>query len=87
MKNIFKYAILLTSATTIVSPAFAQNAVEEPTEEPTNRAKTDSGMIIVTARKQNETALEVPASITILDADAMATKNITKANELTGIVP
>ncbi len=83
MESIVKYAILLTGVAANVSPAFAQSAAEEPA----NRAENDSGMIIVTARKQNETAIEVPASITILDAGALGTKNITRANELTGIVP
>ena len=83
MKRFVTRAILLTGVAMNASPVFAQDAEDESA----NGAEEDNGAIIVTARKQNETALEVPASITILDADAFGTKNITKANELTGIIP
>lgn len=43
--------------------------------------------IIITARKQNETLLKTPATVTVLTSDALETKNITNANQLSGIVP
>lgn len=48
---------------------------------------SDIDAIIVTARKQNETLLDAPATISVLNAEQLQTKNITSANQLSGIVP
>ena len=83
MRKIGKTALLVSSAIAFAMPAYAQDNAEATTEEEFN----DTGAIIVTARKQNETVLDAPASITVLTADNLSSKNISKANELTGIVP
>ncbi len=55
-------ATLLSSA--IAMPAFAQDAGAET-------ASSGNGEIIVTARKRNETAIDVPAAITALGAESL----------------
>lgn len=83
MKRFINKSILLGSLVSISAPVLAQEAPQERADD----SRTDSTEIIVTARKQNETILDAPASITVLTSDNLAAKNITKANELSGIVP
>ena len=87
IKNQLKFA-LLASVAGWSGAAMAQGEGADANEaaQASNSAFDDSG-IIVTARKQNETVLETPASITVLTADNFDSKNITRANELSGVVP
>lgn len=55
-------------------------------------AGTNSGAVaieevVVTARKQGETLLDAPATISVLQTQAIAAANITNATQLSGIVP
>lgn len=62
-----------------------QEAVTQPKSNEQPEANTAD--IIVTARKRNETALETPATISILSDAGLQTRNITSAVQLNGIVP
>ncbi len=68
-------AIAITSV-----PAFAQVATEE------TEASTD-GEIIVTARRQNERLIDVPASVTVLSADTLAKASIERAESIVQLTP
>ena len=43
--------------------------------------------IIVTARKQNETVLDTPAAVSVIQARDLEALNVTSAHQLSGIVP
>lgn len=75
-------ALLCSLSLLAPAPLYAQT--ESPQEEDGGNAP---GEIIVTARKQNETLLETPATISVLSSESFESKNITRANELTGVVP
>lgn len=75
----------LCGAAFYIQPAYAQEAQSGGAAK--QSAEGQASDIVVTARKQNETVLEAPASISILTEDVFESKNITRANELTGIVP
>ncbi|MEO6716067.1 MAG: TonB-dependent receptor [Novosphingobium sp.] len=64
----------------LAAPAQAQNA-NAP------QAATDTGDIIVTARRSEEKLQDVPISITVLSQDAISKRNITNAGDLGAYVP
>ncbi len=75
--------ILTTSIAAIAIasvPAFAQVATDE------TEASTD-GEIIVTARRQNERLIDVPASVTVLSADTLAKASIERAESIVQLTP
>jgi len=76
-------SVFLGGLISLSAPVLAQQAPQEQGES----SRASSTDIVVTARKQNETVLDAPASITVLTSDNLAAKNITRANELSGIVP
>lgn len=88
MINYLKSGVYITLLATsaLASPALAQNR-EETSQTQSVGEGEDSDTIVVTARKQSESLLKTPASITVLTAESLESKNITRANELTGIVP
>jgi outer membrane receptor protein involved in Fe transport len=47
----------------------------------------DPNMIIVQALKQNETLLDTPATVTVVEGSALQSANITSAQQLSGLVP
>ncbi len=57
--------------------AFAQTADESD----------DSGEIIVTARRQNERLVDVPASVTVLTAETLAKTGVRNAEDFTQLTP
>jgi len=84
IKTVFR-ATALCGVAFYLQPAYAQEAQSSSAgDQPTVESNAE---IVVTARKQNETVLEAPVSISILTEDSFESKNITRANELTGIVP
>lgn len=78
----FRIGLLLGLPLLSAVPVYAQTAAVD--EE---ARANDPGEIIVTARKQSETLLETPATISVLSSESFGTRNITRANELTGVVP
>jgi iron complex outermembrane recepter protein len=74
-------ALLLSSfaATAInATPAFAQAAEEEAAAE---------GEIIVTARRQNERLIDVPASVSVLSAETLAKTGVDNAEGFAQLTP
>jgi iron complex outermembrane recepter protein len=75
-KTLLLSSIALCGLTT--APAFAQDAEEEAAAE---------GEIIVTARRQNERLVDVPASVSVLDADSLAKTGADNAQGFAQLTP
>ena len=71
-------ALLATGA---ASPAFGQTAVAEEAEE------TNENVILVIARKQEETLQDVPVAVTVLDTATLDNFRIDEAADLVSRVP
>ncbi|WP_336980863.1 TonB-dependent receptor [Altererythrobacter fulvus] len=69
----------LASAATFVLPGIAQAQDAAPAD--------DSGVIMVTAQKRAESILEVPVSISVLDADLLEKSHVTDYADLSRAVP
>ena len=67
------------SASAFTAPAFAQTA---PTSD-----EADAGEIIVTARRQNERLIDVPASVTVLTAETLAKTGVQTAQDFVQLTP
>ncbi|MCB2074765.1 MAG: TonB-dependent receptor [Novosphingobium sp.] len=79
-----KKSAYLTGAALIQAislPAYAQGTGSE------SPAASDADVIIVTARRQEERLQDVPISITVLDQEAVAKRNIYNAGDLGAYVP
>lgn len=74
-------ATLLCSVSLVAIPqqAVAQSATES--------AKEDNNTIIVTARKRSESVQDVPATLNVLQGDALADQGVTQFSELQYAVP
>ena len=79
-----KKSILLSSIAALAFTAFPALAQEA---EAGAEAGVDDGNIIVTARRQNERLVEVPASVTVITADALAKTGATNAEDFTQLTP
>ncbi|MBL0967423.1 MAG: TonB-dependent receptor plug domain-containing protein, partial [Blastomonas sp.] len=74
----FAAASATVLASALATPAFAQdNAQAEPADD----------VIIVTARRQNESLAEVPASVTVLTADAIQKTGVETADQFVQLTP
>jgi iron complex outermembrane receptor protein len=74
-------SILLASiafCTCPIAPSFAQDAAE---------AVEEGEEIIVTARRQDERLQDVPASVTVLTADALSKTGADKAEDFAQLTP
>ena len=71
-------ALLATGA---ASPAFGQTAVAEEAEE------TNENVILVIARKQEETLQDVPVAVTVLGSETLENFRIDEAADLASRVP
>ena len=69
------------------APAPAQEGRTEPALDDGSANQASSADIVVTALKQGQTVLEAPATITVLEPQALAAKNIVAGNQLNAIVP
>ncbi|WP_237451728.1 TonB-dependent receptor [Qipengyuania oceanensis] len=70
------------SAVAFASPAIAQDA-----EVAVASAEQDGDVIIVTARRQNERLQDVPASVSVLTADALAKTGADNAEDFVQLTP
>lgn len=99
-RRLLAHAWLLGSAA--ASPVLAQSAPPVPAGEAPAPAAEASGPtvedngsanqpgntdIVVTALKQGQTSLQAPATITVLEPQALGAKNIVAAAQLNGVVP
>ena len=75
----FKTVLLASIATAALAPtaSFAQAADDG----------AETGEIIVTARRQNERLVEVPASVSVLSADMLAKTGAQSAEDFTQLTP
>ncbi|WP_051504427.1 TonB-dependent receptor [Sphingomonas jaspsi] len=72
----------------VATPAFAQDAApSEPAPAAQPPADESPADIIVTARRQNERLLDVPASVTVLSADTLAKTGVVKAENFVALTP
>ncbi len=74
----FKFILLAG----IAGMTFTGNAYAQVAEE-----GADSGDIIITARRQNERLVEVPASVTVFTADTLAKTGVQNAEDFTRLTP
>jgi len=82
-----RHVRLLTAASiaviaTATTPAFAQSAADD-----TEAQSDDDGAIIVTARRQSERLQDVPASVSVLTADALAKTGAENAEDFAQLTP
>ena len=77
--------IALSSASllAIATPAFAQGDAQEA---PVN-AETSEGTIYVTARRREESLLEIPVAVTAFTAEALAERQIQQTSDLERVTP
>lgn len=84
MRNILLLGVAGAALTSL--PAMAQTAAE-PSVAAAAAEPTDAGDIIITARRVNESLIDVPASITAFSAATIASKNIQKAEDFVKLTP
>ncbi len=68
----------------LITPALAQEAAPQAPEV---EEALPENAIIVTARRQNETLAEVPATVTVLSADTLQKAGIERADEFIQLTP
>ncbi len=73
------------ASASIVGLAFA--AIPALAQETEAGVESEEGSIIVTARRQNERLIEVPASVSVLTADTLAKTGIQNAQDFTQLTP
>ena len=69
------------------APAPAQEASGPDVADDGGANQAASADIVVTALKQGQTSLQAPATISVLEPQALAAKNIVAGNQLNGVVP
>eukprot|EP01041_Mallomonas_annulata_P035836 gene35836-58847_t len=72
-------ALAGTSLLAFTTPAFAQDAQSAD--------EADSGEIIVTARRRNESLQDTPVALTAINAAMIEDKNAVNIGDLTGAAP
>lgn len=87
----FHKSVLLASTvlgmTAIAAPAMAQDV---PADAPQDAAQQQQGGlndIIVTARKRQETAQDVPVAVTAISAEQISNRDVTSVEKITSIAP
>jgi len=84
MNYIRRYSAVLAlgcSTLAIVSPAMAEQSMQD------QGASADSGAIVVTARRKEERLMDVPAAISVINAETLMAKGITSPTQLTQAIP
>lgn len=76
------YVIAMFTTVGVVAPALAQEAPQARSE-----ATTDTGEILVTARKREESLLKVPVAISALTSEDVAKRGIVSLNDLVNSTP
>ncbi|MGF7155348.1 TonB-dependent receptor [Novosphingobium gossypii] len=82
-------SVLLASSMFAVfaTPAMAQEAAAPAPQEDSARQKGGLDEIIVTARKRQETAQDVPVAVTAISAEQITARDVTSVEKLTAIAP
>ncbi|MEO1220150.1 MAG: TonB-dependent receptor [Pseudomonadota bacterium] len=77
----------LLNAASFISLAIAVPAAAQTNSAPQDAAVEDDGAIIVTARRQNERLQDVPASVSVLTADALEKTGAQNAADFSQLTP
>lgn len=77
-RRLIGIALVGTTALTIVSPTFAQQA---------QRADVDTDTIVVTARRSEERLQDVPISITVFSQEQLSNRNVVTGTDLATYTP
>ncbi|MEP0393493.1 MAG: TonB-dependent receptor [Erythrobacter sp.] len=77
----------LLTAASFISLAVAAPAAAQSNSAPDTAAEEDDNAIIVTARRQNERLQDVPASVTVLTADALQKTGAQNAADFSQLTP
>ena len=86
MRNIWKAALLSSVACAFAAPIQA-SAQETAPAQPAAQTATDTGDIIVTARRTEERLQDVPISITVFNQQDLANRNVVNAEDLAVFTP
>lgn len=85
MRRVPSMLLASTMLTLIAAPAIAQEAAPPA---PGDTAQAGGlGDIIVTARKRQETAQDVPVAVTAITAEQIVTRDVTSVEKITAIAP
>lgn len=83
----FAAALVITTGWHSLAVAHQAQTATKGTSQASTSTTTDISDIVVTALKRNESALDAPATITMLTSEALAAKNVVAANQFNGIIP
>ena len=78
VKTALKFAGMLTLASALAAPAWAQEATED------DGAIRD---IVVTAQKRNESVQDIPIAVTVLDQKSLDSETVSDIRDIAGRVP
>ena len=78
---------LLASAAGIAAFALPQAALAQDAPQASEEEAPRENIIIVTARKQDETLQEVPVTLTVVDGETLSNYNASKAEDIASRVP
>ncbi len=74
--------LLATSTCLFAAPAFAQDMTTPVPDSAESPDASNTGEILITARKRAEDVLRTPVSVSVLTADAIAAKGIVSVNDV-----
>jgi len=86
-KSVFSFAALLLASTAAVSPAVAQDEMDEADAETAEESPRSAGTILVTASRRTETLSDVPIAISALTAEDFERRNALSLDDLQAAVP
>lgn len=78
----FTASTAVLAALLVATPAYAQDAAEGAASD-----ESDEGIIVVTARKRDETLSDVPIAVTAIDGDTLTARGINSVREAAVLSP
>lgn len=82
-----RHAMLLAGCAASAMASLAPAHAAEPADDKSQSAAAEIAEVLVTARRREERAQDVPISITVLNGEALRERNIESAQELSAVVP
>ena len=79
--------IVLATGAALGAIALSAPAIAQDTVSATSQVEEDDNAIIVTARRQSESLEDVPASVTVFGADALAKTGVLRADDFVQLTP
>ena len=86
----FKLNVLASALAIAAASAYAQTAApEKPTTPPVDATKDQSTLetVVITAQRVQESAQKAPIAITVIKQDELQRQNVTRAEDLSALVP